>query len=96
MRFALPEQAKALAMPAPPRFWFDAQQGILPAVQSADEEDKEHTIDPREARAFDRPVEDDELLAQQKVFHDQLRFTARDVNHDAARRPVLIGWSSAR
>ena len=75
---------------------FDDQQGVLPAVQSADEEDKEHTIDPREARAFDRPVEDDELLAQQKVFHDQLRFTARDVNHDATRRPVLIGWSSAR
>ena len=64
-------------------------------MQSADEADKAHTIDPPEARAFDRPVADDAVLAQQQVFHDQVRFTARDVNHDAARRPVLIGWSSA-
>ena len=87
---------KASAMPAQHRCWFDAQQAILPAVQSADEADNEHTIDPPEARAFDRPVADDEVLAQQQIFHDQVRFTARDVNHDAARRPVLIGWSSAR
>ncbi|GAC1535933.1 MAG: hypothetical protein NVS2B7_05250 [Herpetosiphon sp.] len=30
----------------------------------------------REARPFDRAVEDDELLAQQEIFSEQLRFAA--------------------
>ena len=75
-------------MPAQNRLEFDDDQGILPVLDRAREQDEARAIGGGEARPFDRAVEDDELLAEQQVFSDQLRFTAGEVSDGAQRRGV--------
>ncbi len=50
-------------MPAQHRLGFDDQQGCLPGLDSAGEENDEAALGRSERRAFDRTVEDDELRA---------------------------------
>jgi hypothetical protein len=75
-------------MPAQHCLRLDDEQRLLPSLQLAREEDEEPALGGREVRAFDRTVEDDELLAQQQVFRNQLRFTASEISDGAAYRVV--------
>src|SRR3712207_7823781 len=45
--------------------------------------------------SLDRAVEDDELLTEQQVFRDQLRFTASEVS-DGAEGRTLNDWLGDR
>ena len=74
----------------------DDEQRVLPMLYRAGEEDEEATLDGREAWTFDRTVEDDELLTQQEVFRDQLRFTANEVSAGTQRRAVRDRLSQVR
>jgi len=65
-------------------------------VQYAREQDKERSVGARQARAFARAVEDDELLAQQQVFGDQLWFGAGQISDSAEDRGSGDGLAQAR
>lgn len=60
-------------MPAENRLRLDDEQGLVPTLQPAREQNDARPISLRQARSFDRAVEHDELLAEQGVFDDQLR-----------------------
>ncbi|MDP9310464.1 MAG: hypothetical protein M3R24_06170 [Chloroflexota bacterium] len=66
----------------------DDQQRILPGLDSAREEYEEVTVGSREARTVDRAVEHDELLAEQEVFSDELRFAASEVSEGPDHRAM--------
>ncbi len=83
-------------MPAQNGLRLDDEQGIFPAFHPAGEYDEEAAIRSREAWSLDRAVEDDELLAQQEVLRDQLRFTASEISDGAERRAVNKRLGPAR
>jgi hypothetical protein len=55
-------------------------------LHRAREHDKERAIGARAARPFGSTVEREELLAQQQVLGDQLRFAARQIRDRADQR----------
>ena len=57
---------------------------------------KSSTIRTREARPFDRAVEDDELLTKQQVFSDQLWFAPNEVDDGPEHRAVRDRLGHAR
>jgi len=74
-------------MSVPPKdgLGLDDEQGIHTGLYPSVEQDEDTPVGSREARTFHQAVEDDELLTQQEVFGDQLRFTASEVNDDVER-----------
>ena len=83
-------------MPPQHGLGLDDQERVLPALELAREHDEQQAIGAGEVRAFDRAVEDDELLTQQEVLSNQLRFAASEVSDGAKRRRVRDGLSQAR
>ncbi len=75
-------------MPAQHRLRFDDQESLLPGFKLTGKENEETTLSSHEVRAFDRAVEDDQLLTKQKVFSDQLWFTPSEVNDGPEHRSV--------
>ena len=82
-------------MPPQNRLRLDDEERLFPALQPAGEHDEEAAIRAREARAFDRPVEDDKLLPQEEVLRDQLWFTARKVRDGPQRKGGGAGLGPA-
>ncbi len=59
-------------MPAEERVGLDDQHGFLPAVDTGSEEDEPETIGLRKDELLDLAIEDDALLAKQRVFGDEV------------------------
>jgi hypothetical protein len=78
-RFELPEETKSLAMPTEERVGLEDEDGFLPVLHAAREEDQPETIGWRKGRLLDWAVKDDELLAEQGILGDEIGFTARKV-----------------
>ena len=66
-------------MPAQEGIGLDDQQDRFPAWQLAGQEDKEGSVPPGEGRTFPLPLQDDELLAKQRIFQYQFRFAAGEI-----------------
>ena len=78
-------------MPAQHRLGLDDEQRLLPASESTRKEDEEATIDRCKVRSLHLPIEHDELLAEQRVFRNQLRLAPRKVL-DAAEDERAGRW----
>ena len=83
-------------MPAQHGLRLDDQEHLLPAPESAGKEDEEAAIGAGEVRTLDGTIEHDELLAEQKVFSNQLRFTASEVSDGTERTAVRNRPGQAR
>ncbi len=70
-------------MPTQDCLGFDNEEGLVPVLESAGEQDEETTLGSCEVWTFDRAVKDDELLAEQRVFNDQFALTPAQVCHRA-------------
>ena len=90
-RFELPEEAESLTMPAEESVGFEDEQGILPVLDATREEDEPEAIGLRKGRLFYLAVQDDELLAEQRIFGDELGFTACEVGGGAENKRVTRG-----
>ena len=71
VRFMPPEQPEALPMPLEQRLRLDNQQRLFPALYTTGKQHQQPSIKRRERRLFDLPLQDDQLLAQQRIFGDQ-------------------------
>jgi len=63
-RFVSPKQTKPLSMPPQKRFWLDDEQGLFPGPNQPCQKHQEDPICLGACRSF----EDDQLLAQERVF----------------------------
>jgi hypothetical protein len=84
--FRFPEQAQARALPAQGGLRSDDEQRFPLVLHLPREHDNKRAIGARAARSFARAVKHEELLAQQQVFGDQLRFAARQIGDRADQR----------
>ena len=63
-------------MPTEERVGFEDEERLFPILDAAGKEDELETISLRNGRLFDLAVKDNQLLAKQSVFSDQVGFTA--------------------
>jgi hypothetical protein len=80
-----PQPAKDIAVPADQGIWLDDQQRLLPGSQPAGQQHEQHPLTRPGSGAFHLPVEDDQLLAQERIFQDEFYPAACQVSRD-------IGW----
>jgi len=78
-RLPPPEAAEELAVPAQERLWLHDEDRLPPSPDAARQDHQERPVDGAAAGALDAAAEDEELLAQQRVFGDQLRSTAAQI-----------------
>ena len=93
-----PEQPEALAMPAQERIGLEDEEGFLPTVDPAGEEDEPKAISWGEPWLANLAVEDDELLAEEGVLRNECGVAASEIEGRAekdsvARRPGEIEGS---
>ena len=69
-----PKEREALPMPLEQRFGFDTQQGLFPVLNPTGKYYQDTSIERRETRVFHLPLQNDQLLAQQRIFGDKFRF----------------------
>jgi hypothetical protein len=74
-----PKQPKALAMPAKQRIGLEDEEGFLPALDPAGEEDEPEAIGWGESWLVDLAVEDDELLAEERVLRNELDLAPSEI-----------------
>jgi len=74
-----PKQPKALVMPAKQRIGLEDEEGFLPALDPAGEEDEPEAIGWGESWLVDLAVEDDELLAEERVLRNELGLAASEI-----------------
>ena len=77
--FMPPVKPKQLAMPAQQGFRLYQQKGLIPESGQAGQEHQSPAVTRGEMGAFDLPIKDDELLAQQCVFNEQIGAVAGQV-----------------
>jgi hypothetical protein len=87
-----PEQPETLAMPAKQRIGPEDEDGFLPMPDPADEEDEPEAIGWGKAWLPNLAVEDDELLAEERLLGNELGIVASEIEGGAekdriARRP---------
>jgi len=70
-RFMLPKHTKELTMPAQKRLRLDDKERLFPGSNHSSEKQQAEPIGPLARRSFDMPMQDDELLPQQRVFDKQ-------------------------
>ncbi len=68
-----------MVMPTEERVGLEDEQRLFPVLDATGEEDEPETIGLRKCRPFDLAVEDDELLAEQSIFGDEIGFAAYEV-----------------
>ena len=87
-----PEQPETLAMPAQERIGLDDKEGFLPSPDPAGEEDEPRAIGWGESWLVNLAVEDDELLAEERVLGNEFGIATSEIEGRAekdgiARRP---------
>jgi hypothetical protein len=55
-------------MPTQKRFWLDNEQGLFPGPNRPRQQNQEHPVRFGTGRSFHLPMEDDKLLAKERVF----------------------------
>jgi hypothetical protein len=82
-RFEFPEQSKTLAMPAQERVGFEDEEHISPILHATGEKDEPEAIGLRQRGLLDFTAKDDELLTEQRIFGDEIGFSACQVGGHA-------------
>jgi hypothetical protein len=59
-------------MPTKECVWLNNVKGLFPKPGTTGEQNKAETITMGKQRSLDLSVEDDELLAQQRIFYNQI------------------------
>jgi len=80
-----PEQPEALAMPAQERIGLEDEDGFLPSPDPAGEEDEPRAIGWGESWLVNLAVEDDELLAEERVLGNELGIAASEIEGRAEK-----------
>lgn len=95
-RFELPEDAEALAMPAQQSLALKDQQGLFPMGEARHQEEKPEAVSAGELGFLHLALEDNELLAEQRVLGNQLRFAEHEVGDSAQneRRTSGLGQTT--
>jgi hypothetical protein len=62
-----------------PRVWLDKQKGLLPCAHQPCKKHEEYSIRPGASRSFHVPTENDELLAEEGIFRDELGLASAKV-----------------
>ena len=96
LRPPTPEKPKSLAVPTEHRIWFHEQQGVAPMRQKARQQDNESTLMGLEHRTLDFPGRDDELLAKQRVLHQQFGPRASNIGNETSEHGKGSGGSPNR
>ena len=85
LRLPTPEKPKSRAVPTKHGFRLHEQQGVAPMWQKACEQNYETALVGLEKWTFDLPRRDNELLAKQGVFRQQLGPRASDVSNKTGK-----------
>lgn len=83
-------------MPAQNGLGLDDEEGIFPGLQATGKQDDKRAIGAGELRAFDRTIEDDQLVTKQQVLRNQLGFAASEVSESLERKTVNDRLGRAR
>ena len=73
----LPEEAKTLTMPVQQCFGVEDLECVFPMLNATGEKDEPEAIGSRETRFIDLAEKNNELLAKQGIFGDQLGLLRR-------------------
>ena len=66
-------------MPAQKSIGFEDQERVFPMLNATSEKDEPEAIGLCEARLFNLAVQDDQLLAEESILGDELRFASGQV-----------------
>jgi len=91
VRFELPEQAEALAMPAQESVRFEDEEGCLPTPDTTCKEDEPEAIGLGEAWFIDLAMEDDELLPEEGILSDEFGSRAHDIRRNGENQGMAAG-----
>ena len=76
-----PEQLETLSMPPNDSFGFYDDQWLLPVASETSKHDPEKTVFCSNLRPFFRTFQDGQLLAERKVFQNQIEILFRSKKH---------------
>ena len=79
----LPEQAEKLSRPSQERLWLNEEQRLFPGLDSPGEKDQQQSIRLPTNGSFDLSMQDDQLLAQQRMFRQQFSFAPGQIGKSA-------------
>src|SRR5919198_435888 len=74
---------EALAMPAQQGLGLEEEQSFFPVGETSCQEKKPEAVRAGEVRFLHLPLEDNQLVAEQGIFCDQLSFTEREISGGA-------------
>ena len=72
-------------MPVQQGIRLNDQQGLLPGSNQLGQQDEKDAIGPSEGWPFHLPPQNEELLAQERIFGDELGFTLPKVGEGSER-----------
>ncbi len=78
-----PEELEPLTLPMEERVGLENQESLLPGGETAGKEQKGEVVAAGEARFLDLALEDDELLPEQRIFKQELRLGALQIEGEA-------------
>jgi hypothetical protein len=81
-RLVFPKKPKSLAMPPQQRLWLNDEQRLFPGPYCSCQHHQEHSIRPGACGSFDVSAEDNQLLAQERVFCHEFRLASGKVCQD--------------
>ncbi len=73
-------------MPPQQGVWLNKQEGLLPGSNPLGQQDEERSIGPGASGSFHLSTENDELLAQESVFSDELGLASAKVRECCERQ----------
>ena len=91
-RFAAPVDPEKLAMPTEQGVGLHNVQSLLPEIGKSGQDDQAKPISVGQPRAVHLAVENDELLAQDGIFNQQVRPTAGQVGQRARASSPVAGF----
>jgi hypothetical protein len=89
--FVLPQQAEEFTMPVQEHFRLDKEQSLLPRTDSPGEKYQEQSICLSADGSFDVSTQDDQLLAQERIFRQEFGFASDQIN-ECCERKGGRGW----
>ena len=78
-RFVLPEDAEDLTVPAQQGLWLDKKERLFPGLDHPGQEYEKKSVRLPVYWSLDLPTQDDQLLAQERVFHEQFGFASGEI-----------------
>jgi len=86
LRLAFPVHAKELSMPSEQGVWLHDEQSLLPRSNQPGQQDEEDAIAPEERWPFHLSLQNDELLAEERVFRDELGLASAKIGEGRERQ----------